>query len=302
LDDQKGIDFVKAIQKKKSQIFISPLNIEEIKLASKDRRIQLVNFINIFRDNIVFVRHPMEIELLEFAQAITGIKFNPQSIFEEDGEKIKKYNNFLDNPILETSEKEKKRIKYIRLINRYIQTITRIEPKGKFSLSDVKEYREEVFNLPFNVLKKKINNLNNNSYSHKEYSEEDIVNSLRFLIIDYLLKIRPNIKYLFDKETGPAMINVEWPDKDKDRYLARKIMSIDFQKSCPGAWTRSNVAAKQSFYKVKSSNWWDGGHSVYLPYVGFFLTSDDDLNNILKSIDISRLSYCGKILYFNQKK
>ena len=132
VDSPQGENFVRAIQyKKDDELFVSPINIEEIKLASQPRRIQLVKLLNELRSQIRFLKHPDMLSWKEFEQALRRRRFNGSHIVETDNAAIRAFHAFLDDPVSAVTDEERRTIEHRKLLHRYIQMTTRKEPKGR---------------------------------------------------------------------------------------------------------------------------------------------------------------------------
>lgn len=294
-DAKEFVDFIKDAGTFK--LFVSPINIEEFKLASENRRVELVRFLNELREHLVLVKHPDLLMIHEFKAAFGGKIFDGNNIIEEDSKKIKEYNAFLDDPISNIDEEENGRVKHKKLLNRYIQILTRKEPIGSYSFSEVQRARAEAHSLSTQELQQKIEALGTINFINSPFTEYDIIAGLRSTLIQLLAKFRPQISYFFDKEKGPDMIKLFWPGKERDSRLAAKIMNIDFREMCPGSWIRYNVSFGQIMHRIEPGNWADGAHSFYLAYTGHFWTSDETLYSLMKSIHVSESTYCGSVCY-----
>jgi hypothetical protein len=298
VDSPEGEGFVSAIQEEKShQLFVSPINVEELKLAPQPRRIQLVKLLNRFRSQIVLVKHPDVLSWLEFDCALRGRRFNGNNIVETDDGTIRKFHSFLEDPGCAVDEEERRAVEHKKLLHRYIQITTRKEPKGRFSYSDVERSRVDAMTLSVDDLKKRLKQWGNIDFVNQPYQEKDVAQGLKFRLIEILAKFRPQIRYFFDKENGPVMLRLTWPNKQKDKIIARRIANIDFRELCPGSWMRDSVYFGQAAHPIEPGNWADGAHAFYLPYVGLFWTSDETLFRIMKSVRISASNYCGEICY-----
>jgi len=301
LDYPKIGDYIQELcDIKNAQIFVSPINIEEFKLAPQAKRIQLFGILKRYKDHLVLLRRPELLEELEYLQAFAGGKFERNEILEKDESELKKFSAFIDNPNLDVSEEEKRTIELTRLRNKYNQLTLRKEPKIIFDASVIKNSSSELFSLSAEELKEKIKNYKLD-HLNKPYEEKDIINAMRITIILKLSSKRPQILYFFrGTEKAHPMFRFWWPGKKDDQRVAGQIMSLDFKKYCPGTWCKYNVYYKQPLVSIEPSNWGDLSHAFYVPYVTFFLTNDKEFFNMLGSINIAGFDYCGKVFYFNR--
>jgi len=299
VDDPTGKEAIEGLNAIEDDfIFISPINIEEICLTARDRRAKIISVLNMLKKKLVLLRHPEFIEFDEYMYAMSGGTYEKPCIFEKSRKAVSDFNELLTNTNYDISKEEKERIKLIRLRNRYVQVVTRKEPKGRHSFSDTEKARAEMMALSVDELKENIRKLGSTNFCNEAYTANDIVNGIRALLIEVTAKTRPNIRYFFDKDIGTKMLQLRWPNKEKDQLIADLIMTTDFKLTCPGAWVKMWVSFKQANYPINLGNWGDLAQSLFLPYIGYFWTADKTFQKILSSIDITGFKHCGSILYF----